>query len=56
MRKAGSLVAFLVTGPLVDVKMIALLRTTFSTRALVGIVTTVLLFAFALGAVVNLLA
>ena len=52
----GSLVAFLVTGPLVDVKMIALLRTTFSTRALVGIVTTVLLFAFALGAVVNLLA
>jgi uncharacterized membrane protein YraQ (UPF0718 family) len=52
----GSLVAFLVTGPLVDVKMIALLRTTFSTRALVGIVTTVLLFAFALGAVVNVLA
>ncbi|MDY0828514.1 permease [Microbacterium sp. BG28] len=52
----GSLVAFLVTGPLVDVKMIALLRTTFSTRALVGIVITVLLFAFALGAVVNLLA
>lgn len=51
----GSLVAFLVTGPLVDVKMIALLRTTFTTRALVGIVTIVLLFSFTLGAVVNLL-
>lgn len=52
----GSLVAFLVTGPLVDVKMIALLRTTFSTRALVGIVSIVLLFSFALGTAVNLLA
>lgn len=52
----GSLVAFLVTGPLVDVKMIALLRTTFSTRAIVGIVAIVLLFSFALGAAVNLLA
>ena len=52
----GSLVAFLVTGPLVDVKMIALLRTTFTTRALAGIVAVVLLFSFALGTVVNLLA
>jgi uncharacterized membrane protein YraQ (UPF0718 family) len=52
----GSIVAFLVTGPLVDVKMIALLRTTFTTRALVGVVAVVLLFAFALGTVVNLLA
>ncbi|QEW01629.1 permease [Microbacterium caowuchunii] len=51
----GSLVAFLVTGPLVDVKMIALLRTTFTTRALAGIVAVVLLFAFALGTAVNLL-
>ncbi|WP_374197931.1 permease [Microbacterium sp. cx-59] len=52
----GSIVAFLVTGPLVDVKMIALLRTTFSTRAIAGIVVVVLLFSFALGAAVNLLA
>lgn len=52
---SGSIVAFLVTGPLVDVKMIALLRTTFTTRALVGIVVIVVLFAFALGAGVNLL-
>ncbi|MDQ1129831.1 permease [Microbacterium sp. SORGH_AS_0888] len=51
---AGSIVAFLVTGPLVDVKMIALLRTTFSTRAIAGIVTIVLVFSFALGTVVNL--
>ncbi len=51
----GSLVAFLVTGPLVDVKMLALLRTTFATRTLVGLVVIVLLFSFALGTVVNLL-
>lgn len=52
----GSIVAFLVVGPLVDVKMLALLRTTFTTRVLVGMTVTVVLFAFALGSVVNLLA
>jgi uncharacterized protein len=51
----GSIVAFLLVGPLVDVKMLALLRTTFTTRVLVGMTATVVLFAFALGAVVNLL-
>jgi uncharacterized protein len=51
----GSIVAFLVVGPLVDVKMLALLRTTFTTRALIGMTVTVVLFAFALGTVVNLL-
>nr|WP_232527919.1 permease [Microbacterium suaedae] len=50
----GSLVAFLLVGPIVDVKMIALLRTTFSTRAIVGVVAVVLLAAFALGTVMNL--
>ncbi|TXK09699.1 permease [Microbacterium hatanonis] len=50
----GSLVAFLVVGPIVDLKMLALLRTTFSTRVLVGMTVTVVLFAFALGTVVNL--
>ncbi len=51
----GSIVAFLVVGPLVDVKMLALLRTTFTGRALAGIVVIVILFAIALGAGVNLL-
>lgn len=50
----GSLVAFLVVGPLVDVKMLALLRTTFRGRTLAVIVAVVILFAFALGSVVNL--
>lgn len=52
----GSIVAFLLVGPLVDVKMLALMRTTFTTRTLAGIVAVVVLSAFAIGAVVNLLA
>ncbi|MFH8252794.1 permease [Microbacterium sp. B2969] len=52
----GSIVAFLLVGPLVDVKMLALLRTTFTTRVLVGLVVVVVLSAFAIGAAVNLLA
>ncbi|WP_396668899.1 permease [Microbacterium sp. R86528] len=52
----GSLVAFLLVGPLVDVKMLALMRTTFTTRTLAGVVVVVLLAAFAIGTVVNLLA
>lgn len=50
----GSLVAFLLVGPLVDVKMLALLRTTFTTRTLAGIVAVVLVSAFAIGVGVNL--
>ncbi|MDL9977831.1 permease [Microbacterium sp. ASV49] len=52
----GSITAFLIVGPLVDVKMLALLRTTFTTRVLVGMVVTVVLSALAIGMVVNLLA
>ncbi|MFT4211894.1 MAG: permease [Microbacterium sp.] len=52
---SGSIAAFLVTGPLVDVKMIALLRTTFTARTIAGMVVVVLLFSFALGTAVNLL-
>lgn len=52
----GSIVAFLLVGPLVDVKMLALLRTTFRTRVLAGVVVIVVLFAIAVGSVVNLLA
>lgn len=52
----GSIVAFLLVGPLVDVKMLALLRTTFRTGVLAGLVVVVVLSAVALGGVVNLLA
>ena len=52
----GSIVAFLLVGPLVDIKMLALMRTTFTTRTLTGIVVVVVLSAFAIGSVVNLLA
>lgn len=52
----GSIVAFLLVGPLVDVKMLALLKTTFRTKVLAGLVAIVVLFAVAVGGVVNLLA
>jgi len=52
----GSIVAFLLVGPLVDVKMLALLRTTFRTRVLLGLVVIVVLAAAAIGTVVNLVA
>src|SRR5690606_31661495 len=51
----GSIVAFLVVGPIVDVKMLALLRTTFTARTLAGIVVVVVLAAFVLAVGVNLL-
>ncbi|MGN8027380.1 permease [Microbacterium sp. 22242] len=51
----GAIVAFLLVGPLVDIKMIALLRTTFTGRTLAGIVTIVILFGLALGIGVNVL-
>lgn len=50
---SGSIVAFLLVGPLVDVKMLALMRTTFTTRTLIGIVAVVLAAAFAIGIGVN---
>ena len=53
---SGSLVAFLLVGPLVDVKMLALMRTTFTGRVLAGIVVVVLLVAFVIGIGVNLVA
>lgn len=52
----GAIVAFLLVGPLVDVKMIALMRTTFTSRTIAGIVVVVLVSAFAIGTAVNLLA
>ncbi len=51
----GSLVAFLLVGPLVDVKMLALMRTTFTTRTLAGMVAIVVVCAFLIGVGVNVL-
>lgn len=52
----GSIVAFLVFGPIIDIKMLALMRTTYSTRTLVQLTTVVGLLSLALGLVVNYLA
>ncbi len=50
---SGAIIAFLLVGPLVDVKMLALLRTTFTGRTLAGIVGVVVLAACAIGLGVN---
>ena len=50
----GSIVAFLLVGPVVDVKMLALMRTTFTARTLLTITVVVVLSAFAIGVGVNL--
>jgi uncharacterized membrane protein YraQ (UPF0718 family) len=50
----GGIVAFLVFGPLVDVKMLSLMRTTFTRATLVRLSLLVALAAFALGLAVNL--
>jgi uncharacterized membrane protein YraQ (UPF0718 family) len=52
----GSIVAFLVLGPVIDIKMLALLRTTYKTGTLVQISVLVALITMALGTVVNLIA
>jgi uncharacterized membrane protein YraQ (UPF0718 family) len=52
----GSIVAFLLVGPLVDVKMLALMRTTFTTRTLAGMVAVVISAAFVIAVGVNLFA
>lgn len=45
----GAILAFLVSGPMVDIKMVALLRSTFTTRVIISICTTVLVSTFLLG-------
>ena len=51
----GSITAFLIIGPIIDVKMIALLRTTFRARFLVLLAVVCVLFALAVGLVMNVL-
>jgi uncharacterized membrane protein YraQ (UPF0718 family) len=49
----GSIVSFLVFGPLIDIKMLALMRTTFKARVLVQLTVVVALAAALIGLVVN---
>jgi len=51
----GAIIAFLIVGPLVDVKMLALLRTTFTARVLAAVVGVVVLSACVIGIGVNVL-
>lgn len=52
---SGAIVAFLLVGPLVDIKMLALMRTTFTARTLAGIVGVVVATAFVIAMGVNVL-
>jgi len=52
----GGIVAFLVFGALIDVKMLALMRTTFTSRTLLQITVVVGLMSAALGLLVNYVA
>ncbi|PKI91690.1 hypothetical protein CW368_06045 [Actinomycetales bacterium SN12] len=52
---SGAIIAFLIVGPLVDVKMLALLRTTFTGRVLAAVVGVVVLSACVIGIGVNVL-
>ena len=50
---AGSLVSFLVFGPIIDIKMLSLMRTTYRPKVLIQIAVVVTLIAAAAGLVVN---
>ena len=50
---AGSIVAFLVFGPMVDIKMLTMMRTTYTTDLLVVITVVVALCSVLIGLVVN---
>lgn len=52
----GSIAAFLILGPIIDIKMLALLRTTYRTGTLIQISTVVVLMTAAIGTAVNLVA
>jgi uncharacterized protein len=54
MFTPGAVIAFLVFGPMIDIKMLALLRTTFTASALVLLTADVALLAAVLGLGVNL--
>ena len=52
----GAILAFLVFGAMVDIKMVALLRTTFTTKAVIDLTVLVMLSTLVLGLGVNLIA
>jgi uncharacterized membrane protein YraQ (UPF0718 family) len=52
----GAIVSFLVFGPLIDIKMLALMRTTFRSRVLVQLTVVIALAAALIGLVVNYVA
>lgn len=52
----GSIVSFLVFGPIIDIKMLALLRTTFTATTLVQLTVVVALLSALIGLVVNYVA
>jgi len=52
----GSIATFLVFGPIIDIKMLAILRTTFTTRTLVQLTVIVGLLSALVGLVVNVVA
>lgn len=52
----GAIIAFLLFGPMIDIKMLALMRTTFTARTLVHVSLVVALSAAAIGLGVNALA
>jgi uncharacterized membrane protein YraQ (UPF0718 family) len=54
MFTPGAIVAFLVFGPMIDIKMLALLRTTFTASTLILLTTVVVLLTAVIGLAVNL--
>ncbi|GGF23270.1 permease [Subtercola lobariae] len=50
----GGIVAFLIFGPMIDVKMLVLMRTTFTTRTLVQVSVLIAVCAASIGLAVNL--
>jgi uncharacterized membrane protein YraQ (UPF0718 family) len=52
----GAIASFLVFGPMIDIKMLALMRTTFRTRVLVQLTIVIALASAVVGLVVNYVA
>lgn len=49
----GAIAAFLIFGPIIDIKMLAMMRTTLTTRTLIQLTTIVALMSLAIGLVMN---
>jgi len=52
----GSVAVFLLFGPIVDIKMLTLMRTTFTARVLVQLTVVVALMSAVIGLVINYVA